>query len=139
MHVKRDGLTPSMRHGRFLLVPLIVVAAIVAMAGCASPATFQPATFLDLARDPPADDPPFEGEVRVLENLPSSDQYTRVGIVKVEGVLLTKEAEMVAKIKEKAADKGADAVVMQSAMKVIKNSDGSTTRRLAAWAIRLNR
>ena len=89
MHVKRDGLTPSMRHGRFLLVPLIVVAAIVAMAGCASPATFQPASGGQ-------NFPPFEGEVRVLENLPSSDQYTRVGIVKVEGVLLTKEAEMVA-------------------------------------------
>lgn len=133
MPVKRDGLTPSMRHDRFLRARLIVVvAAIVAMAGCASPATFQPA-------GGGQNFPPFEGEVRVLENLPSSDQYTRVGIVKVEGVLLTKEAEMVAKIKEKAADNGADAVVMQSAMKVIKNSDGSTTRRLAAWAIRLNR
>lgn len=130
MYVKQNELTPGTRQAPLLLTVMFVAVAV--LAGCASPATFQPSsggqTF-----------PPYEGEVRVLENLPPSDQYTRVGIVKVEGVLLTKEAEMVAKIKEKAADKGADAVVMQSAMKVIKNSDGSTTRRLAAWAIRLNR
>ena len=130
MHVKRYELTSCIRNGRLLLAALIVIAA--AIAGCASPATFQPSSGGQ-------NFPPYEGEVRVLENLPSSDQYTRIGIVKVEGVLLTKEAEMVAKIKEKAADKGANAVVMQSAMKVTKNSDGSTTRRLAAWAIRLNR
>ena len=130
MHVKRRELNFCVRNGRLLLASLIVVTA--AIAGCASPATFQPSSGGQKF-------PPYEGEVRVLENLPSSDQYTRIGIVKVEGVLLTKEMEMVAKIKEKAADKGANAVVMQSAMKVTKNSDGSTTRRLAAWAIRLNR
>lgn len=130
MHVKRHESTPRIRNGRLLLASLIVAAA--AIAGCASPATFQPSSGGQSF-------PPYEGDVRVLENLPSSDQYTRIGIVKVEGVLLTKEAEMVAKIKDKAADKGANAVVMQSAMKVTKNSDGSTTRRLAAWAIRLNR
>lgn len=130
MHVKCHESTPWTRNGRLLLASLIVAAA--AIAGCASPATFQPSSGGQSF-------PPYEGDVRVLENLPSSDQYTRIGIVKVEGVLLTKEAEMVAKIKDKAADKGANAVVMQSAMKVTKNSDGSTTRRLAAWAIRLNR
>jgi len=130
MHVKCHELTPCVGNGSLLLASLIVVAA--AIAGCASPATFQPSSGGQ-------NFPPYEGEVRVLENLPPSDQYTRIGIVKVEGVLLTKETEMVAKIKEKAADKGANAVVMQSAMKVTKNSDGSTTRRLAAWAIRVNR
>ena len=111
---------------------MYLIAAATAIAGCASPATFQPASVGQSF-------PPYEGEVTTLENLPPSDQYTLIGIVNVEGVLLTKETEMVAKIKDKAADKGADAVVMQSAMKVVKNSDGSTTRKLAAWAIRLKR
>ncbi len=83
--------------------------------------------------------PPYEGDVRVLENLPPSSQYKRVGVVFVEGVLLTKDASMVASVKKKAAANGADAVVMQSKIKVIKNSDGSTTKKLAAWAIRLNK
>jgi hypothetical protein len=83
--------------------------------------------------------PPYEGDVRVLENLPPSNQYKRVGVVFVEGVLLTKDASMVASVKKKAAASGADAVVMQSKIKVIKNSDGSTTKKLAAWAIRLNK
>lgn len=125
MYAKRRELTPGTSYALLLLAVLFI-------AGCASPATFQ-------ASSGGKSYPPYEGEVRVLENLPPSDQYARIGIVKVEGVLLTKEAEMVAKIKDKAADKGANAVVMQSAMKVTKNSDGSTTRRLAAWAIRLNR
>ena len=130
MYAKRPEFSYGTNYAPLLLAVLFI--ALAALAGCASPATFQPSTGGQTF-------PPYEGEVRVLENLPPSDQYTRVGIVKVDGVLLTKEAEMVAKIKDKAADKGANAVVMQSAMKVTKNSDGSTTRRLAAWAIRLNR
>lgn len=137
MHTRCRELTPCAGYRRFpgaYLTRLLIVAmaAMVVMAGCASPAKFQPSAGGESF-------PPYEGEVRVLENLPPSDQYTRIGIVRVEGVLLTKESEMMSKLKDKAADKGANAIVMQSAMKVIKNSDGSTTRKLAAWAIRLNR
>lgn len=128
MHMRCHESPPC--NGRLLIV--LLVAVLLSVGGCASPAKFQPASGAESF-------PPYEGEVRILQSLPPSDQYTRVGIVTVEGVLLTKEAEMVSLLKEKAADKGADAVVMQSAMKVIKNSDGSTTRKLAAWAIRLNR
>jgi len=41
--------------------------------------------------------------------------------------------------RKKAAANGADVLVMQSKIKVIKNPDGSTTKKLAAWAIRLNK
>lgn len=123
----------SMHHATYRLIGRLLAVLLVAVAaGCASPAKFQPASSGQSF-------PPYEGEVRVLQNLPPSDQYTRVGVVTIEGVLLTKEEDMVRLLKEKAAKEGADAVVMQSALKVIKNSDGSTTKRLAAWAIRLDR
>ena len=110
---------------------MLVAAAMAIISACASPAKFQPALGAENL-------PPYEGEVKVLENLPASNQYKRVGVVTVEGVLLTKEVEMVAAIKNLAAEKGANAVVMQAPMKVTKNPDGGTKRRLAAWAIHLN-
>jgi hypothetical protein len=111
---------------------LLLAAAVAVIGGCASPAKFQPATGAENL-------PPYEGEVKILENLPAPNQYKRVGVVTVEGVLLTKEEEMVAAIKELAAEKGANAVVMQSPVKVSRNQDGGTKKRLAAWAIHLNR
>lgn len=130
MHNDLHTPRPRRRVGRSLTVLLAVL--IAAISGCTSPAKFQPASDSE-------DFPPYEGEVRVLENLPPSDQYKRVGVVFVEGVLLTKDASMVAAVKKEAAANGANAVVMQSAVKVTKNSDGSTRKKLAAWAIRLNR
>jgi hypothetical protein len=121
---------PRGRVRRSLTVLLVVLMAVIS--GCTSPARFTPASGAD-------DFPPYEGKVRVLENLPPSDQYKRVGVVIVEGVLLTKEASMVAAIKKQAAANGADTVVMQSKIKVTKDPNGSTRKRLGAWAIRLNR
>jgi len=120
-------------HARFD-PPWVVLLAVLAAAigGCTSPAKFQPAAGSE-------DLPPYEGKVRVLENLPASDQYKRVGVVIVEGVLLTKESDMVAAVKEEAAERGANAVVFQAPLKTTKNSDGSTRKRLAAWAVLLNR
>ena len=121
------------RNTRLDLALAVLLAALVAaIGGCTSPAKFQPAAGS-------GDLPPYEGKVRVLENLPASDQYKRVGVVTVEGVLLTKESDMVAAVKEEAAERGANAVVFQSPLKTTKNSDGSTRKRLAAWAILLNR
>jgi hypothetical protein len=121
---------PHARVGR--LATLLLVLLIGATGGCTSPATFQPASGGE-------DFPPYKGEVRVLENLPPSGQYKRVGVVMVEGVLLSKESDMVETLKKEAAAKGANAVVMQSPVKVSKEPDGSTTRRLAAWVILLSR
>jgi hypothetical protein len=126
LHARRSCGWP----GRLSMLLMVVV--IAGISSCTSPATFQPASRS-------VEFPPYEGDVRVLENLPPSSQYKRVGVVFVEGVLLTKDASMVASVKKKAAANGADAVVMQSKIKVIKNSDGSTTKKLAAWAIRLNK
>ena len=121
---------PRIRIGGSLTLLLVVL--IGAISACTSPAKFRPASGAE-------DFPPFEGEVRILENLPPSGVYERVGVVVVEGVLLTKDASMVAAVKQKAAENGANAVVMQSPIKNTKQSDGSTTRKLAAWAIRLRK
>ena len=130
MHDNLHARRSRARAGWLSMVLMAVV--MTAISGCTSPATFQPASRSE-------EFPPYEGDVRVLENLPPSNQYKRVGVVFVEGVLLTKDASMVASVKKKAAANGADAVVMQSKIKVIKNPDGSTTKKLAAWAIRLNK
>ncbi len=128
-----DNLRTQRSRGRAGRLSTVLMAVVMtAISGCTSPATFQPASRSE-------EFPPYEGEVRVLENLPPSNQYKRVGVVIVEGVLLTKDAAMVASVKKKAAAKGADAVVMQSKIKVTKNHDGNTTKKLAAWAIRLNK
>lgn len=111
---------------------LLLAVLMAAISGCTSSAKFQPTSGSERL-------PPFEGQVIVLENMPSSNQFKRVGVVIVEGVLLTKESDMVAALKEKAAESGANAIVMQSPVKVSKNSDGGTHKKLAAWAIRLNR
>ena len=130
MHDNLNARRSRARAGWLSMVLMALV--MTAVSGCTSPATFQPASGSE-------EFPPYEGDVRVLENLPPSNQYKRVGVVFVEGVLLTKDAAMVASVKKKAGAKGADAVVMQSKIKVIENSDGSTTKNLAAWAIRLNK
>ncbi len=105
---------------------------IAAIGGCASPAKFQPASGAGKF-------PAYEGEVKVLENMPPSGGYERIGVVVVDGVLLTKESDMLSILKEEAAKRGANAVVMQGPVKVTKEPDGSTTQKLAAWVIRLSR
>lgn len=128
-----DNIHSLLMRARSVGVLTVMLAVLVAaMGGCTSPARFQPVSGGERL-------PPYEGKVRVLENLPPSDQYKRVGVVMVEGVLLTKESDMVAAVKKEAAENGADAVVMQSPVRVTKNPDGSTRKKLAAWAIRLNR
>jgi len=124
--------TPRSRRWVARSATVLLIAFMAPTSGCTSPAKFQPASGS-------GGFPPYEGDVRVLDNLPPSGQYKRVGVVLVEGVLLTKGADMVAAVKRKAAANGADAVVMQSKIKVIKNPDGSTSKKLAAWAIRLSR
>ena len=121
---------PRIRVGGSLTLLLAIL--VGAISGCTSSVNFRAASGAE-------EFPPFEGEVRILENLPPSGVYERVGVVMVEGVLLTKDANMVAAVKQKAAENGANAVVMQSPIRNTKQSDGSTTRKLAAWAIRLRK
>jgi hypothetical protein len=105
---------------------------VMVVSACTSPAKFTPASGSEKF-------PPYKGDVRVLENLPSSDQFRRVGVVVAEGVQLTSDADMVAAVKKEAAANGADAVVMQAPIKETTDSGGGVHRTLAAWAIRLNR
>jgi len=130
MHETMHTVGPRALTSRWRTVLFLLL--IAAIGGCASPAKFQPASGAGKF-------PAYEGEVKILENIPPSGGYTRVGVVVVEGVLLTKESDMVAILKDEAAKRGADAVVMQGPVKVTKEPDGSTTQRLAAWAIRLSR
>ena len=130
MHHNMHTLGTRAAAGRWLTALLLVLMA--AIGGCASPAKFQPASGAEKF-------PAYEGTVKVLENLPPSGQYKRVGVVVVDGVLLTKDADMISILKEEAAARGANAVVMQAPIKVTKEPDGGTTKKLAAWVIRLNR
>lgn len=126
-----DGVNSLCAQRRNVALAFLAIC-MMTIGGCTSPARFTPATGSENL-------PPYEGEVRVLENLPSSDQFTRVGVVIVEGVQLTRESDMVAAIKREAARRGADAVVMQGPIKSMKDASGGVQRTLAAWAIRLNR
>lgn len=121
---------PRALTGRWPTVLFLLL--IAAIGGCASPAKFQPASGAGKF-------PAYEGEVKVLENMPPSGGYERIGVVVVDGVLLTKESDMLSILKEEAAKRGANAVVMQGPVKVTKEPDGSTTQKLAAWVIRLSR
>ncbi len=118
------------RHNRRRVV-LMVMALAIAIGGCTSPAKFRPATGEKF--------PPYEGEVRLLENLPAPGQYRRIGVVVVEGVQLTQEAAMVDVAKRSAAANGADAIIKQAPVKLTKDGAGSVKKTLAVWAIRLNR
>lgn len=118
----------SNRHVRVCM--LLALAA--CLAGCTSPARFTPSGSSQ-------EFPPYEGEVRVLERMPNSGQFERVGVVVVEGVQLTADAAMVDSVREKAAEHGANAVVMQGPIRVTKDSAGGVKKTLAAWAIRVKR
>lgn len=126
-----DPMLPiSARPCTAVMVLLAMLA--ITMSACTSPARFKPATGAEKF-------PPYEGKVRVLENMPDAGQFKRVGVVIVEGVLLTKETDMVAAVKREAAKRGADAVVMQGPVKEARDASGGVHKTLAAWAIRLER
>ena len=118
------------RHRTWGLCLLIVLGA--AATGCTSPARFTPSSGAEKF-------PPYEGEVRVLQQMPAPGQFERVGVVIVEGVQLTADAALMDSARRKAAENGADAVVWQGPIQVTKDSAGGVKKTLAAWAIRLKR
>ena len=111
---------------------LMLAMFLAAVSGCTSPARFTPAVGAE-------NFPPYEGEVRVLENLPSSGRFKRVGVVIVEGVQLTSDGAMMGAAKREAAANGADAIVLQAPIKSTRESSGTVRKTLGAWAIRLER
>lgn len=121
------------RHRLFCRWGLVFLLAMAAFAiGCTSPARFTPASTTEKF-------PPYEGEVRVLQHMPDSGQFERVGVVVVEGVQLTADEAMMDAARRKAAQNGANAVVKQGPIQVTKDSAGGIQKTLAVWAIRVKR
>jgi hypothetical protein len=110
-----------MRSSAFLLAVALL------LAGCAS-SSFSPAGERVF--------PPHTGPVAVLDRLPAAGEYELVGIVTVRGVNLSSDARMLEQLQERAAARGADAVVPQGK---IRERAGGDERVLAAHAIRLRR
>jgi len=81
---------------------------------------------------------PYRGEVEVLKRLPPHGSFTRVGVVQVEGNDFTSQWMMMRQLKQVAAARGADAIVLQAPL---GNPDFYTKEgaKIAAWAIRRNR
>ena len=104
----------------------IVCCLITVLSGCAS-SSFERAGSNTL--------PPYAGEVALLEGLPAPGSYQLIGVVIVRGVRLTSDKRMYQQLKELAAERGANAVVPQSAIKNRATSDGGEERRLAGYAI----
>jgi hypothetical protein len=113
--------TGAMRSSAFLLAVVLLVT------GCAS-SSFSPAGERVF--------PPHAGPVAVLDRLPASGEYELVGIVTVHGVNLSSDARMLEQLQQRAAARGADAVVPQGK---IRERAGGDERVLAAHAIRLRR
>jgi hypothetical protein len=97
------------------------------LAGCAS------SSFNASSNDLP---PPWEGEVEVLERLPAQGTYRLLGVVFVKGVNLTSDERMFEQLADRAAERGADAVVPQAPIRDRPTGEGGTDRTLAAYAIR---
>lgn len=81
---------------------------------------------------------PYRGDVEVLERLPPHGSFTRVGVVEVEGNDFTSHWMMMRQLKQAAAARGADAIVLQAPL---NNPDFYTKKgaKIAAWAIRRKR
>ena len=105
------------------------IALVSLLAGCAS-------SNFTASGDEPL--PPWEGEVQVLDRLPPEGTFRLLGVVIVRGVKLTSDERMFDQLKERAADRGADAVVPQGPIRDRPTGDGGTDRALAAYAIRRN-
>ena len=81
--------------------------------------------------------PPFTGEVQVLDAMPPSGTYERLGVVIARGPDITRDATLRKTLLKQAGEQGANAVVLQGPVQTSPNADGKSEKRLAAWAIRL--
>lgn len=99
------------------------------LAGCAS-TEFRPA--------PEAGSyPAHEGDVRVLSELPAEGNYERLGILIASGVKLTSKEELLEKLVAEARKRGADAIVLQGDVKILRGMGGSIEKKLGAFALKI--
>ena len=82
--------------------------------------------------------PTSADDVQLLERLPAAGSYELLGVIIVRGVRLSSDERMFEQLKERAAQRGADAVVPQGKIRDQETTDGSETRRLGGYAIRRN-
>lgn len=81
--------------------------------------------------------PEYKGEVRELKSFPQAGSFDRIGVVVVDGTENTDDARLRKRMLSEAAERGANAVIYQGAVKTVPYRDGAKQKRLAAFAIRL--
>jgi hypothetical protein len=79
----------------------------------------------------------YKGEVKLLDRLPPPGRYKRLGIVIARGPRVTDAEDLVEDLKTEAAKRGADAIVLQSDVKISSVPGGYIEKSLGAFALRL--
>lgn len=81
--------------------------------------------------------PTHEGEVRILSEFPAEGSYERLGILIASGVKLTSKEELIENLTAEAARRGADAIVLQGDVKILRGmGGGSIKKKLGAFALK---
>ena len=73
--------------------------------------------------------PPYRGDVQVYYELPVGLQYEEIGLVSTEANQVHLKASVIKAFQEKAAEKGANAIIMIGLEERDKNTDLSGNRR----------
>ena len=111
------------------MIRLILVSMVLLTGGCAN-AEYTPAPGA-------AHYAAYRGEVKVLSGFPAEGSFERLGILVAKGVRLSEKEELIEKLKKEAADRGANAIVLQGDVKIRRGSGGSPEKLLGAFALRL--
>ena len=72
---------------------------------------------------------PYRGDVQVYYELPAGVQYEEIGLVSTEAHQVHLKASVIKALQEKAAEKGANAIIMMGLEERDKNTDLSGNRR----------
>ncbi len=107
---------------------LVVLILVLLLSSCAS---------TEFSPYPGAPDyPAYSGELRLLDALPQEGSYDMVGIVIARGVDRTTKQDLIEALKEEAAKRGANAIVLQGDIKLTSRGD-SREKVLGAYGLRL--
>ena len=83
-------------------------------------------------------DPEAEA-VEVLEAFPPRDRYQALGVVTAKTHGFFYENTLMGRLKAAAAERGANAIVLQGAVRQMRDARGHASQEAAAWAIRWRR
>ena len=73
--------------------------------------------------------PPYRGNVQVYYELPAGVHYEEIGLVSTEANQVHLKASVIKALQEKAAEKGANAIIMRGLEEIDENTDLSRNRR----------